>query len=896
MMRFIPRKTKVKITIFKNFTILDCILILIGLGITVLLGTVVNIFDYWLYNMYVALVFGGLWVVLFLELSDGLRVYMSIVLAFKYLAYYKYYSKKETGQKNIKRIMPFDDLNTDKFLKFGEYYGMVIEIFPMSFGLLTEEKQDMTINAFASAIGRLNLAQKMSIVKTKKPMVLDAMADYEDYRYNTLNDMADRGLYNQPEIDSRSPVFEERLQAIRYMNETEKIIKDHYYIVVYDRDRDQLTNTVNGIVSQLESSVTPIYTKIIMGDQLYVFMKSTFCTDFDEREVEMLSINEKPAWVYPDEVKFNMNSTKIDGQSYKYFTITDYPIEVPNAWAYPLFALDESRVVVNISPIDKYKAEKDLDKSLMEMEIKLGKDMRSSQKIEAQQHVETLKELLKGIKGSNENLYNTTIHICAKEEVKKEVRAVLRQNGYRFSENFARQVDAFISSNISMLDTLEKSAGRGIQTTSLAAAFPFISTTLHDERGIYIGYNQYPVFANFFARNNERVNSNMMIIGKSGSGKSYCTKTLLTNFAADNTRIFILDPENEYEILCHNLGGKIIDVGNSTDGIFNPFHIYPSLEAEEGEGNDSFNEHLQFMEQFYRLILPGITTDAFEMLNSITAELYRRKGIDSMTNVAELQPSDFPIFDDLIEMVDEMIEVETNDYHLRNLQTVRMFIEKFGTGGRNSNLWNGYASIQTNENFVCFSFRTLVSNRNDIIANAQMLLVFKYLDSEIIKNRDFNLKYFADQELEEDHRRVICAVDEAHVFINKKFPIALDFMAQMAKRIRKYNGMLIIITQNIKDFVGSEEIAQQSTAVINACQYSIIMSLAPADINDLITLYRNAGGINKEEQNSIVTARRGQCFLITGPMNRTTVQIEALNTTKDLFNNPDYLKAMSSSL
>jgi hypothetical protein len=733
----------------------------------------------------------------------------------------------------------------------------------------------------------------MSIVKTKKPMVLDGMAAYEDYRYNTLNDMADRGLYSPAELDSRSPVFEERLQAIRYMNDTEKIIKDHYYIVVYDRDRDALNNTVNGIVSQLESSATPIYTNIVQGDQLYVFMKSTFCQDFDEREVELLSMNEKASWVYPDEVKFNMNSTKIDGESFKYFTITDYPIEVPNAWAYPLFALDESRVVVNIAPVDKYKAEKDLDKSLMEMEIKLGKDMRSSQKIDAQQHVETLKELLKSIKGSNENLYNTTIHICAKDAVKKEVRAVLRQNGYKFTENFARQVDAFISSNISMLDVYDKTAGRGIQTTSLAASFPFISTTLHDERGIYIGYNQYPVFANFFARNNERVNSNMMIIGKSGSGKSYCTKTLLTNFAADNTRVFILDPENEYEILCHNLGGKIIDVGNSTDGIFNPFHIYPSLEAEEGESNDSFNEHLQFMEQFYRLILPGISTDAFEMLNSITAELYRRKGIDSTTNVAELQPSDFPIFDDLIEMVDDMIENEQNEYHLKNLQTVRMFIEKFGTGGRNSNLWNGYASIQTNENFVCFSFRTLVSNRNDIIANAQMLLVFKYLDSEIIKNRDFNLKYFADQELEEDHRRVICAVDEAHVFINKKFPIALDFMAQMAKRIRKYNGMLIIITQNIKDFVGSEEIAQQSTAVINACQYSIIMSLAPADINDLITLYRNAGGINKEEQNSIVTARRGQCFLITGPMNRTTVQIEALNVAKDLFNNPNYLSAMT---
>ena len=74
------------------------------------------------------------------------------------------------------------------------------------------------------------------------------------------------------------------------------------------------------------------------------------------------------------------------------------------------------------------------------------------------------------------------------------------------------------------------------------------------------------------------------------------------------------------------------------------------------------------------------------------------------------------------------------------------------------------------------------------------------------------------------------------------------------------------------------------------------MSLAPADINDLITLYRNAGGINEEEQNSIVTARRGQCFLITGPMNRTTVQIEALNVTRDLFNNPNYLTAVQSDI
>jgi type IV secretory pathway VirB4 component len=126
-------------------------------------------------------------------------------------------------------------------------------------------------------------------------------------------------------------------------------------------------------------------------------------------------------------------------------------------------------------------------------------------------------------------------------------------------------------------------------------------------------------------------------------------------------------------------------------------------------------------------------------------------------------------------------------------------------------------------------------------------------------------------------------VDEAHVFINPNYPVALDFMQQMAKRIRKYGGMQIVITQNIKDFVGSPEIARQSTAVINASQYSLIFSLAPSDLNDLVELYRKSGEINQEEQNSIVTAGVGQTFLISGPMSRTMVQIVSSDLARKLF-------------
>jgi hypothetical protein len=265
-----------------------------------------------------------------------------------------------------------------------------------------------------------------------------------------------------------------------------------------------------------------------------------------------------------------------------------------------------------------------------------------------------------------------------------------------------------------------------------------------------------------------------------------------------------------------------------------------------------------------------------ELLNKATLDTYRYKGITGTTRLERLRNEDYPTFDDLAATVDGGIETEADPYTLSTLKTLQTYLSKFKSGGRNAALWNGASSFGLSENFVCFHFQRLLADKNETVANAQMLLILKWLEDEVIKNREYNLQRGTS-------RKVVVVIDEAHLFVNEQYPVALDFMFRLAKRIRKYDGMLVVVTQNIKDFAGTPEIARKSTAIINVSQYSLIFSLSPNDMTDLCKLYEKAGEINESEQSSIVYNPRGRAFFIYGPASRTNVEIAATPYVEGLF-------------
>jgi len=871
-MRLIPKNTKVRIKFYKNIGIADIVIGLITLGLIALVVSS-NFERRFIYALGVAMIAFPL----FISIGE-VRLYKVVYDLLRYSVSRKKYGARKRAKCNSHNLIPYNNVEENLLkLKDGSYVG-VVEVTPIEFNMLSEQKQNFLIDGqIANIFRNIGLFQTINLIKLEKPMIFDEFVKNEYERINEIVASHEHGELNEDEFRKRVEIIEDRIGMLESLSMDNLIYMSAYYVAVVDKDKQVLQNTVEIIENTFKAN--GINAKRLNNNELSLFVRYSFDHGFEQNDLIGIEPDDIIYDAVPNKLRFNALSTRQGNKTLSHFVITEYPLKVDNGWGQVLFDLDNTKVVLKAKPVEKYKATKRIDNAINEI-VTQNTSMRTSSQIDKGTHIETLQDLLEGLQNNNEAFFDVNIIVTVYDDLKqttnkKNVKRRLRELGFRFTEMYGRQLDTYLASNISFLDNTKIS--RGLNATTIAAAFPFVSNAIIDPKGVLIGENKLPAMVDFFRRDEERVNSNMIIIGKSGSGKSFATKTILSHLASDNAKVFILDPENEYGNLAKNMKGKVLDVSSSREGRINPFHVITALDDENEDGtSNSFFAHLQFLEEFFKLIMQGIDADSLEMLNKEVLDVYTKKGITGKTDFTNLQSCDYPTFQDVACEIENKLQKEEDEYSKECLKVLANYLSKFKEGGRNSALWNGYTTFNPSENFVCFDFQKLLANKNNTIANAQMLLVLKWLDNEVIKNRDYNTLHNAN-------RKIVVAIDEAHVFIDTKFPIALDFMYQLAKRIRKYNGMQIVITQNVKDFVGSPEIARKSAAIINVSQYSMIFSLAPNDMSDLCQLYEKAGQINDAEADNIVNLTRGNAFFIFGSSNRTNIKIVATPLIKEIF-------------
>lgn len=869
-MRIIPKKIKVKNTVWKCYSMPDVIVALVMFAIIFASVTTGN----WA----IAVILGIVSVVMFMPTQDGI-FYACILENVKFLfSQKKYTAAAKSAKESVDALIPLKNIRDNGLIEYaGGSFGRVIKIGQKNFGIEDAVQQNIDINYFANALKLIDGNQSADIVKIDRPVNLDAFAGE---LFGRLNDV--RESMDSDDVKSiKDGILRERIDAIDRLNNIRKQYISDYYIVLYGRNELDLENAAVNVSSEINKC--GLSTKLLGKRETAVFLKYSHSRCFDEREASGLSDDELLEWVKPKEIAFKANKYMIDGVEASILAVADYPLRVKNAWGAELFNIPNTKVVMHVKPVEKYKAIRRIDKCISDMETKQIMSEKASEANSAEIHKETMDALLDSLQAENESLFDVTLTVTAynylnNANYKKNTRRAMLTGNFKASALYGLQIEAFKLAVIAPQSCL-KNYERGINSSSLAAAFPFVRIFVMDKGGIMLGENKtnrYPFIFDLWKRGNLYQNSNAMIIGKSGSGKSFFLKSLILNEWANNTRVIVCDPEAEYLTLTRNLKGNIIDVGNAKEGRINPFHIYKIL-TEEGTPADpvvTFNTHLKMLESFFKIVLVGASQDVIELINNLVVETYEQKGITETTDCSDFKAEDFPLFSDLLETLQAKDKESMDSLTLRDMRTAELYLTKF-VSGRYSDIWNAPSTLKTDASIIDFNFQSLFANKNNVVANAQMLLVFRFIEQEVINARELN-RYGKNL-----HTMIVC--DEAHLFIDAKFPIALDFFYQMSKRIRKYNGSFIPATQNIADWNANEELRSKTSAIIKNSQYLFIFKLAAPDMKDVLDVYKAGDSFNEEEQRMIISAVTGQAFFVGSSELRACIRIKSGEYARELF-------------
>ena len=867
-MRIIPKKIKVKNTVWKCYSLIDVIVALFVFALIFIAITAGN----WA----LAIIMGLIAVVMFMPTPDGI-FYICIFENVKFLfAQKRYMADAKNPKENIDALIGLKEIKTNGLLAYsGGIFGRVIKVGQKNFGIEDVVQQNIDIGYIANALKLLDANQSADIVKIDRPVNLDGFSEELFARLSALREEESQAR------EIRRGILQERIDRIDKLNNIRKQYLSDYYIVVYGRNELDLESTAINVAGEVGKS--GLSTRLLGQREAAVFLKYSFSRNFDEREEKDIAGEDLLAWVKPKEVVFHGNKYTIDGTEASVLAVADYPLRVKNAWGAKLFNIPNTKVVMHVRPVDKYKAIRRIDKCIGEMETKQIVADKASEANSAETHQETMNALLDSLQTENESLLDVTLTVTAYnylkiDNYKKAVRRTMLTENIKPSTLYGLQIEGFKTAAVSPVSTL-KNHERGINSSSLAAVFPFVRTCVLDDGGILLGENKtngYPFILNLWKRGNLYQNSNAMIIGKSGSGKSYFLKTLIANEWANGTRVIVLDPEAEYLTLTRNLAGNIIDVGNAKEGRINPFHIYKIL-TEDGTPADpkvTFHTHLKMLESFFKIVLADAPVDVIELINNLVVETYERMGITENTDCSAFPADYFPLFSDLLETLQSKNRENMDELTKRDMRTAELYLQKF-VSGRYSDIWNAPSTLKTDADLIDFDFQSLFANKNNVVANAQMLLIFRFIEQEVINAREKN-KGGANL-----HTLIIA--DEAHLYIDPKLPIALDFFYSMSKRIRKYNGSFVPATQNIADWNANEELRGKTSAIIKNSQYSFIFKLSAPDMKDVLDIYKAGDSFNDEEQRMIISAVTGQTFFVGSTELRNCILVKAGDYTQSLF-------------
>ena len=386
---------------------------------------------------------------------------------------------------------------------------------------------------------------------------------------------------------------------------------------------------------------------------------------------------------------------------------------------------------------------------------------------------------------------------------------------------------------------------------TVAAAWPFGGGGINHGSGIVLGHDADGglVMINRWNPPPESgaTNKNFAILSPPGGGKSHATKLMMLREWALGAKIFVIDPEREYRTLARAVEGTWINaVGGKTR--INPLQA-PDLPLELLTGDDDVSGsadqsplmvHVQRVMTFFESYLESLTPLQRALLEQAVEVCYATKGITPDTSpeqLSALTPEDWPHVGDVYAYCQQQTGEDW---------TVLTALLRSAGEGMLSSLWAGPSTAPSTQNadFVVLDIHDL-QDMPDRIKRAQFVNVLGWITDAVLKTR-------------RDEKKILI-VDEAWMLIDPRNPQTLQFMKSSSKRVRKYDGSFMVVTQNVADFL-APAIAGEGEQVLTNAAYTLLLRQGGKDLQSLTTLFT----LSDAEQDMLSNARVGEGLLIAG--------------------------------
>lgn len=412
-----------------------------------------------------------------------------------------------------------------------------------------------------------------------------------------------------------------------------------------------------------------------------------------------------------------------------------------------------------------------------------------------------------------------------------------------------RQKQGFYCASPVGYNALGREFERVLPAGSVANLYPFNYSGKTDPNGFYIGKDKYGsnIVVDFDRRDSDKTSANILILGNSGQGKSYLMKLLICNLLEAGKSVISLDAEHELEELCGKLGGCFIDLMGGEKRI-NVLEVRCWNENTDMETDESAPEafrkstllarHISFLKDFFRAY-KDFSDPQLDTIEIMLSALYKKWGISEETDFRQLKPGDYPVLSDLYALINnELVNYRNGSLYTRELlQEVLLGLHSLCVGA-DAPFFNGHTNI-SDDRFLVFGVGGVLTAARSL-RNALLFNVLAYMSDRLLTVGN-----------------TVAALDELYLWLSN--PVAIEYIRNCLKRVRKRDSALMMASQNLEDF-DQEGVREMTKPLFAIPPHQFLFN--PGSIGK--RFYMDMLQLDEAEFELIRRARRGECLFKCG--------------------------------